>query len=320
MQLGDGRISNTVEVKGFSKNTSQELMEIYFENSRRSGGGDVEEVTIRDEVAYVTFMEAEVAQRVASRSNHQVDGHTLTVTLFHPLPQKPCYQNRVLIQGLNNAITEELLRNFLERKTKAQVTEFLYGEEDGNVVVTFSDNIDIAQLGKIFQEISIQGVFLKVERVEISNCIVVQNIIPSSSHDAILYYFENKRSGGGDVERVEMKTEERYCLIYYEDPSVIDRVLGQSHNVDGVDLEIHLHHECLGRRSSRNKSELYLRMSSPGNKDNATLEHTDNQAKYKTSGSVSSNPENESDFVDVKEGQEHDGKFLIQYLCLDDLI
>ncbi|KAL3865277.1 hypothetical protein ACJMK2_006890, partial [Sinanodonta woodiana] len=306
MEVGDGGISNTVEVRGFSKKTSQELMEMYFENSLRSGGGDVEEVMISDEIAYITFKEAEVAQRVASQNNHQVDGHTLTVTLFHP---KPCYQNRVLIQGPNNAITEELLSNFLERKRKAQVTEFLYGEEDGNVVVTFSDNIDIVQLGKIFKETSVEGIFLKVKPVEISNCILVQNLQPSSSHDAILYYFENKkRSGGGDVERVEMKTEERYCLIYFEDSSVIDRVLGQSHNMDGVDFEIHLHHECLGRRSSRRKSDLHLRMSSPGSKDNASLEddNTDNQEKEMTSSSVSSNPEKESDFVEVQEWQEND--------------
>ncbi|KAL3865237.1 hypothetical protein ACJMK2_006852, partial [Sinanodonta woodiana] len=283
-------------------------MEMYFENLRRSGGGDLEEVKIREEVAYITFKEAEVALRVASRSNHQVDGHTLTVTLFHPLPPKPCYHNRVLIQGLNNAITEELLRNFMESKTKAHVTEFLYGEEDGNVVVTLSDNIDIAQLGKIFQESSIEGVFLKVERVAISNCILVQNLQPSSSHDAILLYFENeRRSGGGDVERVEMKTEERYCLIYFEEHSVIDRVLGKSHNMDGANCEIHLHHECLGQRTSRKRSDLYLRVSSPGNKDSSSLED-ENQAKDKTSSSVSSNPEKESDFVEVQQWQENDGK------------
>ncbi|KAL3865248.1 hypothetical protein ACJMK2_006863 [Sinanodonta woodiana] len=308
MQVGDGGLSKTVEVRGFSMKTSQELMEMYFENSRRSGGGDLEEVKISDEVAYITFIEAEVAQKVASRSNHLVDGHTLTVTLFRPLPPKPCYQNRVLIQGLTNAITEELLWNFFKTKTKVHVTELLYGEEEGNVVVTLSDNIDIVQLGKIFQESGIEGVFLKVERVEISNCILVQNVLPSSSHDAIFYYFENKRSGGGDVERIEMKTEERYCLIYFVDPSVIDRVLGQSHSLDGVDFEIHLHHECLGQRSSRKKSDLYLRMSSPGNKDN--------RVKEKTSSSVSSNPEKESDFVEVQEWQEKDGKNCTLPLCI----
>ncbi|KAL3865256.1 hypothetical protein ACJMK2_006870, partial [Sinanodonta woodiana] len=271
MKVGDGGVSNTVAIRGFSKKTSQELMEMYFENSRRSGGGDLEEVKIRDDVAYITFKEAEVAQRVASRSSHQVDGHTLTVTLFHPLPPKPSYQNRVLLQGLNNAITEEMLRNFLETETKSQVTELLYGEQDGNIVVTFSDNIDIVQLGKIVQECSIAGVFIKVERVEISNCILVQNLQPSSSHDVILYYFENKRSGGGDVEKVEMKTDERYCLIYFEDPS-----------------------------------------------DNATLEDedTDNGAKDKNSSSITSNPEKDSDFVEVQEWQENDGTNCTLPLCI----
>ncbi|KAK3610487.1 hypothetical protein CHS0354_016676 [Potamilus streckersoni] len=241
---------------------------MYFESSQRSGGGDLEVVQIVDGVAYITFKEAEVARRVVSHNQHHLNDQTLTVTLFHPLP---CYKNRVLIQGLNNVITEETLTNFLETKTEADVKEFLYGEEDGNVVVTLSVNIDIDQLREASEKKSIEGVFLQVARVTISNCIIVQNFQPSTSHDAIFFYFDNKkRSGGGEVERVEMKADEGCCLVYFKDHGVIDKVLHKSHKVDGADVEVHLHHECLGRRSSKNKSDPYLRISSQRNKELTT--------------------------------------------------
>ncbi|KAL3865228.1 hypothetical protein ACJMK2_006843 [Sinanodonta woodiana] len=49
---------------------------------------------------------------------------------------------------------------------------------------------------------------------------------------------------------------------------------------------------------------LYIQYGVPGN--SATLKNTSNQAKVKTSSSTSSNPENESDFVEVQEWQEND--------------
>ncbi|KAK3607180.1 hypothetical protein CHS0354_007095 [Potamilus streckersoni] len=323
VRTGDEGIgSKTLAIQGFSSDTNQEVLEMYFENSRRSGGGDIEEFEIKDGIAYVTFKEIEVMQRVVSRSFHQVAGQTLSVTLFCPPPEKPCYENRVLILGLNCAITNELLTNFLEIETGMNIIEFLYGEEE-KVVLTFSDDIDFPKLRKGFKERSIEGTFLQVAKVAISNCIIVQNLKPSTSYDTILFYFENqRRSGGGEVENVEMNSEERYCLVYFEDNSVIDRVLKQTHKVDNTDVEVHLHHKCLGRRSSTDRFALYLRIPNPestcigiaANED----EKTENPVKEENSSTVSSNPDEQSEFVQVPEWQESDGricalKFLVKY-------
>ena len=50
---------NKIEIKGLSPKTTKDSVANYFENSRRSGGGDVEEVIISDTTAHVTFASSE---------------------------------------------------------------------------------------------------------------------------------------------------------------------------------------------------------------------------------------------------------------------
>lgn len=46
---------NILEVRGVSPQTSEETVMVYFENTRRSGGGDIKSIKIKDGVFYVVF-------------------------------------------------------------------------------------------------------------------------------------------------------------------------------------------------------------------------------------------------------------------------
>jgi len=48
-----------VIIRGFSQNTTEDALQNYFENTRRSGGGDVEEVNIKGDWARIKFESAE---------------------------------------------------------------------------------------------------------------------------------------------------------------------------------------------------------------------------------------------------------------------
>ena len=51
-----------IKVKGVDKSASRDTLEFYFENSRRSGGGEIEAVKSDDEdddVIYITFKSSE---------------------------------------------------------------------------------------------------------------------------------------------------------------------------------------------------------------------------------------------------------------------
>jgi hypothetical protein len=53
---------NTIKVKGYNKSASRDTVECYFENSRKSGGGEIETIKSDDEdedVLYITFKSTE---------------------------------------------------------------------------------------------------------------------------------------------------------------------------------------------------------------------------------------------------------------------
>ena len=58
-----------------------------------------------------------------------------------------------------------------------------------------------------------------LERVPICSCILVTGLKKETTDDTIELYFENeKRSGGKDVNQVERKGKHQ-ALVYFEDPT-----------------------------------------------------------------------------------------------------
>ena len=47
----------------------------------------------------------------------------------------------------------------------------------------------------------------------------------NTTKDAVLYYFENPKNGGGDVVGVELNREEGWALVHFEDPEGILKYL-----------------------------------------------------------------------------------------------
>ena len=63
-----------VIIRGFSQNTTEDALKNYFENTRRSGGGHVEEVDIKGDWARIKFESAEGTVYVAYVIVSAVDG------------------------------------------------------------------------------------------------------------------------------------------------------------------------------------------------------------------------------------------------------
>ena len=49
----------TIEVRGPSDTINSEMLELYFDNERRSGGGEITDIDRQENVAYVTFASEE---------------------------------------------------------------------------------------------------------------------------------------------------------------------------------------------------------------------------------------------------------------------
>lgn len=239
----------TVEVKSVGELQTDDAYLYYFENPR-NGGGEVEDVKIDQEkrVVYVTFTEPEVAEAVANRK-HKLGGQPIQVQLYVPPKSKPTYPEKLLFQDVAECTTKDCLAMYLERITRLEPKDILYGDEPGVVLVTFPEQPDFAKVQDQCREKKLEKRQLSVSKVPISTCLLVEGLAPTTTEDTVTMYFENsRRSGGGPVEKVEITQDKDMCrgFVYFEDHEVLGQVLEKSHKIDGKTLHVKCYMECLG--------------------------------------------------------------------------
>ncbi|KAL8558417.1 hypothetical protein ACOMHN_064764 [Nucella lapillus] len=227
---------------------NEDTMALYFE-SPRCGGGEVESVQYDEDkqLAYVTFANPAVAERVAQNAEHVIMGYPAKVSLYKPPKPIPTYPDKLLFQNVADGTTRDCLWMYLERITGMEPLDLLYGDDEGTVLVTFPQEPDFPQTLQMAQQRTLEDRHLAVFRVPVSRCLLVESLSNTTTTDTVCFYFENpRRSRGGHVERVEMFPEGNKCLVYFENHQVLDGVLSQQHSVEGRELRVRRYLECLG--------------------------------------------------------------------------
>ncbi|WAR21733.1 PAR14-like protein, partial [Mya arenaria] len=244
----------TIRVRGMNKISSRESVNWYFENKKKAGGGDIENRYTDeedDDIIYIRFKEEEVANAVAEREHHTVDGVDLSVSLYTPPVPPPSYTNKILFKGLNDKITESVLGLFLEARANCNLVKgslTYHADCDDTAIVTTEQDIDLVLLELVCKCKPLEGSYLKVACVPISNCILVSNISDSATKDMIELYFENKkRSNGGPVSKIEMFKTQGYCLVYFNDYKTVDSVLCKEQKLGGNTVEVKRYIQCIAR-------------------------------------------------------------------------
>lgn len=70
------------------------------------------------------------------------------------------------------------------------------------------------------KEKTLQGKSLYVQMLEKCQTIYVKGIDQSITYDTVNNYFCNmKKSGVGDVEKVDYFPDDGYCIVYFDNPS-----------------------------------------------------------------------------------------------------
>ncbi|KAK3094887.1 hypothetical protein FSP39_007507 [Pinctada imbricata] len=242
-----------IEVRGFKDSTSPDTIEMYFENKRRSGGGEIKGINsekMEDGVVFIEFEEESVMESVLSKK-HKIDGAHVEVIKYEPPPPPkpvPTYNNKVFIKNINPITSRDGLENFLEAKANAIPTDVVFGIEEGIALVTFEEEIDFEKLKLACQKKSLDKFYMKIQRVPITNCIIVKGFSERTSQDTLEFYFDNKRRSGGEgVLDVVMDKDEGFCIVSFEEPDVVDEVCKRNHKVEGCELDVRIHYQCLGQ-------------------------------------------------------------------------
>ena len=77
---------------------------------------------------------------------------------------------------------------------------------------------DLVSADRICQEKRIEGSYLAPIPVSVTSTALVVNLPDNVSEDTCRYYFENNRkSGGGDIDDMNLQLDDGYCLISFKD-------------------------------------------------------------------------------------------------------
>ncbi|WAR21743.1 PAR14-like protein, partial [Mya arenaria] len=174
------------------------------------------------------------------------------VSLYSPSVQTtPSYTNKVLIKGLNTKITESLLGLYLEAKANYTLIDgslTYHAVRDDVALVTTEQDIDFESLERVCRDKPLEGSYLDVSSVPISNCIVVFNIPDNVTKDMVELYFENnKRSNGGPVSKVGMFKSLGFCLVYFDDFKTVGSVLSKQQTLSSIVVEVKRYLPCIAR-------------------------------------------------------------------------
>lgn len=233
MTESQGRV---VEVLGLPEGVDDELLSLYFENKRRSGGGPLLSVEKIEDRALLVFEEEEAASRVLSKEHHVV--HNVELSVRKPASKDPC---RFLLKGLNPSTSIDMIELYVENLLDVSVPDYtLLPSPDYKFIL-----IQLSQpLAQDFQKISeriskrrLSGAVVTLDEVTETDAVLAENIHPGTTADLISLYFESQRGGGQRVKEVVMLSEgsAKVTFVCYESVGLI---LNRLHKLEGAELVI----------------------------------------------------------------------------------
>ncbi|XP_077985099.1 protein mono-ADP-ribosyltransferase PARP14-like [Glandiceps talaboti] len=241
----EGKSSSTIEVTGFSSTMDEETLLLYFENRKRSGGGDITNSYMKaGNKLVITYDDPEVAERVENRE-HTLSDSILRVRKAIVLPLD---KRSFILEGLPEATTKEDLELYVENRTEIETDpKFYFGESCGLVLIRYNEDIqDFDTIATRIAKRTYKGASLTAKQVMVTNAILVRGFPRDISDDILQLYFESPKNGGGDVSEVKIDSNKNTALVYFKNYKVVDSVLGRQHKIQKSSLDVQPYHECIG--------------------------------------------------------------------------
>lgn len=245
MTESQGRV---VEVLGLPEGVDDELLSLYFENKRRSGGGPLLSVEKIDDRALLVFEDAETAARVLSKEHHVV--HNVELSVRKPASKDPC---RYLLKGINPSTSTDMIELYVENLLDVSVPDYTLLPSPDNKLILIQLSQPLAQdFQKLSERISkrqLSGAVVTLEEVTETDAVLAENVHPGTTADLISLYFESQRGGGQRVKEVVMLSEgsAKVNFVCYESVSLI---LNRPHKLEGAELVIKPYFDFLQPKAS----------------------------------------------------------------------
>ncbi|KAL4690222.1 hypothetical protein H8957_016966, partial [Semnopithecus entellus] len=238
-----------VEVRGLPPAVPDELLTLYFENRRRSGGGPVLSWQRLGSGGILTFREPADAERVLAQADHKLHGAQLSLR-----PAPPRAPARLLLQGLPPGTTPQRLEQHVQALLRAsglpvQPCCALASPRPDRALVQLPKPLseaDVRVLEEQAQNLGLEGSSVSLARVPQARAVRV--VGDSASVDLLLLelYLENeRRSGGGPLEDLRRLPGPLGTVASFQQWQVAERVLQQEHQLHGSELSLVPHYDVL---------------------------------------------------------------------------
>ncbi|KAM3596856.1 uncharacterized protein V6R79_021806 [Siganus canaliculatus] len=231
----------TVEVLALPPAVDEELLYLYFENKRRSGGGPLESVEKKGDRAILVFETAQVAAQVLSKGHHVL--HNVELSVRKPASKDPC---RLLLQGINPNTCTEMIELYVENMLDVQ--DYTLHPSPGRdlilIHVSQPFSKDFKTLCTKISKRTLDGARVSLEQIDQTDSVFVENLAPGTAPDHLMLYFESQAGGNQKVKEVTVLSEDM-ARVSFVSFSSVDLVLSLPHKLGGADLVVRPYFEFL---------------------------------------------------------------------------
>nr|XP_027807146.2 protein mono-ADP-ribosyltransferase PARP10 isoform X2 [Marmota flaviventris] len=238
-----------VELQGLPPDMPEELLMLYFENRRRSGGGPVLSWQRLGCGGILTFREPADAKRVLAQAEHRLHGARLSL---HPAP--PRAPARLLLQGLPPGTVPLRLEQHVQALLSAmghpvQSCHALASPRPDRALVQLAMPLSEAEIHVLEEQArntDLDGAMVSVTWVPQARAVRVVRGTPPLDMLLLELYLENeRRSGGGPLEGLRSLPRQLGTVVSFQQWQVAERVLQQDHWLQGSELKLVPHYDIL---------------------------------------------------------------------------
>ncbi|XP_023376075.1 poly [ADP-ribose] polymerase 10 isoform X2 [Pteropus vampyrus] len=236
-----------VELGGLSPSVTDELLMLYFENRRRSGGGPVLSWQRLGHGGVLTFQEPADAARVLAQE-HTLQGARLSLRTAPP--RAPA---RLLLQGLPPGTTPQRL----EQHVQTLLCATGHPEQPCRALASPRPDRALVQLPKPLSEavraleeqartLGLEGAEVSLARVPQARAVRVVGGPLAADLLLLELYLENgRRSGGGPLDGLRRLPGAAGTVVCFQQWQAAEQVLQREHRLQGSELSLVPHYDVL---------------------------------------------------------------------------
>lgn len=236
--------TETLLIRNIACLTSLQVLEYYFCNKRRSGGGPIRTLSIDElgDCVSIDFADNSIVDRVLAKTEHILENQQLFVTRQRPVDMKKFY-----LAHVPDWVIESRLLDFLEARLFMNVQKISFNRKKLVALIEFATDQKLSFIQERLSKKSLVSgnseIYIPlVNEVRYTDTVIIDGKVPSL--DAVTLFIEQHLEGNADgVNETVLhtvpgkKSTTPQVLVIFEDYRAVE-IIGNQLNMNGVDYPV----------------------------------------------------------------------------------